>query len=88
MPNTLDFDVVFNELTRLQETGNIGVLSAIVTVLLLYLLVVVFARRADKRDKAKVKIKSLCYHWQLFNITSARVQNGRKCPVCVVPTIT
>ena len=60
MPNTLDFDVVFNELTRLHETGNIGVLSAIVTVLLLYLLVVVFARRADKRDKAKVKIESLC----------------------------
>ena len=54
MPNTLDFDVVFNELTRLHETGNIGVLSAIITVLLLYLLVVVFARRADKRDKAKV----------------------------------
>ena len=54
MPNTLDFDVVFNELTRLHETGNIGVLSTIITVLLLYLLVVVFARRADKRDKAKV----------------------------------
>ena len=54
MPNTLDFDVVFNELTRLDQTNNIAVLSAIIVVLLLYLLVVIFARRADKRDKAKV----------------------------------
>ncbi|KAJ7340518.1 hypothetical protein OS493_003270 [Desmophyllum pertusum] len=53
MPNTLDFDVVFNELTRLDQTNNIAVLSAIIVVLLLYLLVVIFARRADKRDKAK-----------------------------------
>lgn len=57
MPNTLDFDVVFDELGRLDETGNIGVLSTIIVVLLLYLLVVIFGRRIDKRDKAKVGIK-------------------------------
>ena len=54
MPNTLDFDVVFTELGRLDQTGNIAVLCAIIIVLLLYLLVVIFARKADKRDQAKV----------------------------------
>ena len=58
MPNTLDFDVVFKEFGRLDETGNVTVLSAIIVALLLYLLVVIFGRRADKRDKAKVKSKS------------------------------
>ena len=58
MPNTLDFDVVFKEFGRLDETGNVAVLSAIIVALLLYFLVVIFGRRADKRDKAKVKTKS------------------------------
>jgi len=53
-PNSLDFDVVFNELTRLHETGNIAVLSTIIAALLLYVLVIIVARRADKRDRAKV----------------------------------
>jgi len=55
MPNKLDFDVVFKEFGRLGETGNVAVLSAIIVALLLYLLVVIFGRRADKRDKAKVR---------------------------------
>ena len=54
MPNTLDFDVVFTELGRLDQTGNVAVLCTIIIVLLLYLLVVIFARKADKRDQAKV----------------------------------
>ena len=54
MPNKLDFDVVFNELQRLHETGNIAVLVTIIVVLVLYLLVVIFARKSDRRDKAKV----------------------------------
>ena len=55
MPNKLDFDVVFKEFGRLGETGNVAVLIAIIVALLLYLLVVIFGRRADKRDKAKVR---------------------------------
>ena len=62
MPNTLDFDVVFTELGRLDQTGNIAVLYAIIIVLLLYLLVVIFARKADKRDQAKV---APCSPWFL-----------------------
>ena len=54
MPNTINLDVVYTEIQRLDQTGNIAVLSVIITVLLLYFLVVIFARRADNRDKAKV----------------------------------
>ena len=56
MPNTLDFDVVFSELTKIHETGNVAVLAAIIAALLLYVLVVIFARKADTKDKAKVTI--------------------------------
>jgi len=54
MPNRLDFDVVFTELTRIHETGNVAVLCTIIAALLLYFLVCVFARRADKKDRAKI----------------------------------
>ena len=64
MPNTLDFDVVFKEFGRLDETGNVAVLSAIIVALLLYLLVVIFGRRADKRDKAKVKSRNFFFSMQ------------------------
>ena len=53
-PNPIDFDVVILELSRLGETGNVAVLCTIITALLLYLLIVVFARRADKQDEKKV----------------------------------
>ena len=60
MPNKLDFDVVFTELTRIHETGNVAVLCTIIVALLLYFLVCVFARRADKKDRAKVRMSYLC----------------------------
>ena len=64
MPNKLDFDVVFYELTRLHETGNVAVLVTIIAVLLLYFLVVVFARKYDRQDKAKVcKRQNLHFLW-------------------------
>ena len=56
MPNTLNLDVVYTEIKQLDQTGNIAVLGVIIAVLLLYLLVVIFARGADNRDKAKVPI--------------------------------
>lgn len=54
-PNPIDFDKVFTEFTRLGETGNIAVLVTVTSVFLVYLLLVVFARRADKRDEKKVR---------------------------------
>ena len=59
MPNNLDFDVVFNELTRIHETGNVAVLCTIIAALLLHFLVFVFSRRADKKDRAKVRMSYL-----------------------------
>ena len=60
MPNKLDFDVVFNELIRIYETGNVAVLCTIIAALLLYFLVCVFARKGDKKDRAKVRMNYLC----------------------------
>lgn len=53
-PNPIDFDVVLLEFTRLGETGNVAVLCTIILALLVYLLIVIFVRRADKRDEKKV----------------------------------
>ena len=56
-PNPIDFDRVFLEITRLELDGNIAVLSTIIALLLLYLIVLVIARREDKKDQIMVSIK-------------------------------
>ncbi|XP_068717189.1 polycystin-1-like protein 2 [Montipora capricornis] len=53
MPNKLDFDVVFTELTRIHETGNVAVLCTIIAALMVYILVCIFAKKADKKDRAQ-----------------------------------
>ncbi|KAL9954033.1 hypothetical protein ACROYT_G041521 [Oculina patagonica] len=53
-PNPIDFDKVFTEFTKLGETGNISVLVTIACAFLLYFVVLIFARRADKRDENKI----------------------------------
>ena len=58
-PNPIDFDKVFAEFGNLAESGNISVLVAICCAILIYLVVVVFARRADKRDEGKVGVSSI-----------------------------
>jgi len=55
-PNPIDFDKVFLEFTRLGESGNISVLVTVASGFLFYFVVLIFARRADKRDKNKVCI--------------------------------
>lgn len=54
-PNSIDFDKVFTELTRLSETGNVAVIVAISCVFGLYLLLLVWARKADHQDALKVQ---------------------------------
>ena len=54
-PNPIDFNKVFTEFTRLGETGNIAVLVTVGSVFLIYFILLVFARRADKRDENKVR---------------------------------
>ena len=56
-PNPIDFDKVFAEFGNLAESGNISVLVTICCAFLLYIVVIVFARRADKRDESKVSWK-------------------------------
>ena len=54
-PNPIDFDKVFSEFTKLGETGNISVLVTIACTFLLYFVILIFARRADKKDENKVQ---------------------------------
>ena len=53
-PNPIDFDQVFTELKRLSETGNVAVIIAVSCVFGLYLLLLLWARKVDKRDLLKV----------------------------------
>ena len=53
-PNPIDFDKVFTEFDRLPETGNVAVIIAVSCVFGFYLLLLVWARKADKQDALKV----------------------------------
>ena len=53
-PNPIDFDKVLVEFKKLEETGNVAVIVTVVVAFLVYLLVLVLARRADKRDAVTV----------------------------------
>ena len=53
-PNPIDFDKVWSEFSRLGETGNFVVLGTVCSIFGLYLLALIFGRRADKKDKQKV----------------------------------
>ena len=57
-PNPIDFDKVFIEFDRLPESGNIAVIIAVSCVFGLYLLPLVWARKADIQDALKVGIIS------------------------------
>lgn len=57
-PNPVDFDKVFTEFDRLPETGNVAVIIAVSCVFGLYLLLLVWARKADMQDALKVGIVS------------------------------
>ena len=54
VPNPIDFDKVFTEFDRLPETGNVAVIIAVSCVFGFYLLLLVWARKADKQDALKV----------------------------------
>lgn len=53
-PNPIDLNVVFKELMRLDETGNISVLLTLIFMFALYVLAIILARRADRKDHEKV----------------------------------
>ncbi|XP_031571405.1 polycystic kidney disease protein 1-like 2 isoform X3 [Actinia tenebrosa] len=53
-PNPIDFDQVWAGLTSIGETKNFVVLATLCTIFCLYIVTVVFARRADRNDKQKI----------------------------------
>ena len=53
-PYPIDLDKVSEEFGRLGVTGNYTVLATVCNMLWFYFVGLVFARRADKRDKLKV----------------------------------
>jgi len=69
-PNPIDMDTVFKELSRLDETGNFGVLLTIIFVLCLYLMAIVLAKGADRKDQAKVTAGSKIFK-HFFSLSSS-----------------
>ena len=57
-PNPIDFDKAFTELKRLPQTGNVAVIIAVSCVFGLYLLLLLWTRKADQRDALKVGVVS------------------------------
>ena len=54
-PNPIDSDKIWDEFGRLGETGNYVVLATVCSMLGFYVVGLIFARRADKKDESKVK---------------------------------
>ena len=53
-PSPVDFDQVLTELPRLPDTGNVAVIIAVSCLFGLYLVLLLWARKVDKRDLLKV----------------------------------
>ena len=54
--NPIDFDKVFTEVKLLPETENVAVITAVSCVFGLYLLLLLWARKADQQDALKVGV--------------------------------
>ena len=55
-PNPIDFDKVFIELQRITETGNVTVIITVSCVFGLYLILILWVRKADQKDALKVSL--------------------------------
>lgn len=53
-PNPIDYSAVLKGFSSMFDTGNVVVFFFILAMFLLYCLVLVWARRADKRDMEQV----------------------------------
>ena len=67
-PNPIDFDKVIIEFDRLPESGNVAVVIAVSCVFGLFLLLLVWARKADIQDALKVGTVSLIRMNLLFSL--------------------
>lgn len=55
-PNPIDFEKVWAEFGRLGKTGNYVVLATVCSMMAIYLVGLMFARRTDKNDELKVSL--------------------------------
>ena len=55
-PNPIDFDYVFANFADIED--NFAVLATCISLFLLYGVLLVFARRADKADLSKVRVET------------------------------
>ena len=55
-PNPIDFAKVITEIQRIPETGNVTVIIAVSCVFGLYLILILWVRRADQKDSLKVSL--------------------------------
>ena len=53
-PNPINFEKVFLEFSRLHETGNVMTFVVLGIIFGIFVVVVLWARREDKRDQLKV----------------------------------
>ncbi|XP_078344032.1 polycystin family receptor for egg jelly-like [Oculina patagonica] len=90
-PNPIDFDKVFTEFPRLPETGNVAVIVAVSCVFGLYLLLLLWARKADMRDALKIGDKPFlgslspwCYRYELQLSTGIWYDSGTSANVFIV----
>ena len=76
-PNPIDFDKVFTEFSRLGETGNYLVPVMVCAIFGVYLVVLIWARKADMLDERKASfifacklvvlaISSILYCWKCY----------------------
>lgn len=71
-PNPIDFDKVWYAFADIHN--NVAVLVSIVSVFLLYLLVIIWARRADRKDHtSQVKSVQLSRHWICYQRMKLRL---------------
>ena len=55
-PNPIDFAKVITEIQRIPETGNVTVIITVSCVFGLYLILILWVRRADQKDSLKVSL--------------------------------
>lgn len=60
-PNPIDFDYVFRKFPDIFESGNVLVLAMVLSIYGLWIIGIVIARRADRKDEYKVR-KNDCNH--------------------------
>lgn len=81
-PNPIDFEKVWTEFERIGDTGNFLVLSTVCVIFGIYIVGLVFARRADIRDLQKVSIILLPI------IDLIALNDLRLCKLCIIVVCT